>query len=276
LGGVLLAAGQSGALSRVPVIGSVEPWRQALLLMGGMGLIGPMLLSSVREPVRRQSIRAASLGGAARYFNGLRGLLVPLYLAMALLALGDYGLMSWVPTTLSRRFGWTADQVGAVFGVVSAVASVCGGLFGGWISDRADRLADIRGRLWACAIGALVAAAGAGAISGSQAWQVVAGLGVWLFASVCGAVGGVASLQQIVPGELRGTGVSLLTFCNTLLGLGVGPNLVTLATERLYGRPAAVGLAITTVIVPAGIAACIMFLTVASRAQVTGLSRARQ
>ena len=262
-GGVLLAASQGGLLSSTP-LGALEPWRQALLLMGLIGLLGPALLLSVREPPRRQSALHTELGPALWFFVRRGRLLAPLYLAMALLAVGDYGLVSWVPTTLSRRFSWPADRVGAMFGVVSALASIAGALLGGWISDIADRRAGIRGRLLTSAAAALAAAAAAGAISANHAWCVGAGLGLWIFASVCAAVGGVATLQELVPSRFRGTGVSILTFGNTLLGLGLGPNLVTLVTEHVYGWPAAVGFAVSTVIVPAGIMACIMFLGVAS------------
>jgi len=53
--------------------------------------------------------------------------------------------------------------------------------------------------------------------------------------------------------------ISLVAFCNTLLGLGFGPTLVALATERVYHDPVAVGLAMTTTILPAAILGAIMF-----------------
>jgi len=263
LGGALLAAAQSGRLSALPWVGALEPWRLALVSMGVLGLAGPLLLITVREPTRRErSAGDTDLASAARHFISDRRLLAPLYLAMALLAVGDYGLVTWVPTTLSRRFAWPPDQVGAAFGVICAAAGLAGALSGGYFSDMAGRRRGTRARLMVCALGASAAASGAAAISGDRAAYVLTGLGLWIFASTFAAVGGLSSLQEIVPGRLRGTAVSVLTFCNTLLGLGVGPNLVTLTTEHVYGWPSAVGFAISTVMVPAGLAATFLFLTV--------------
>jgi MFS family permease len=81
-----------------------------------------------------------------------------------------------------------------------------------------------------------------------------------VFASTTAAIGAVALLQEIVPNHLRGTGVSILTFCNTLLGLGCGPTLVALTTDHVYRAPEAVGMAISTVVVPAGVSAVIAFV----------------
>jgi ABC-type amino acid transport system permease subunit len=72
-------------------------------------------------------------------------------------------------------------------------------------------------------------------------------------------VGGVAVLQDFVPNQFRGTGVSILTFCNTLLGLGCGPTLVALTTDHVYGAPTAVGFAVSTVVAPAAVIAVAVF-----------------
>jgi hypothetical protein len=94
---------------------------------------------------------------------------------------------------------------------------------------------------------------------------VLAGLGLWTFASALGGIGGIAALQEIVPNELRGVSISVLAFCNTLLGLGFGPTAVALVTERGFGEPAAVGAAISVVVAPAGLIACLLFVALRNR-----------
>jgi hypothetical protein len=69
----------------------------------------------------------------------------------------------------------------------------------------------------------------------------------------------MAALGVVVPNELRGVGVSLVAFCNTLLGLGLGPTMVALTTERVFMDPVAVGLAMTVTILPAALLAAIFF-----------------
>ena len=63
--------------------------------------------------------------------------------------------------------------------------------------------------------------------------------------------------------------MSLVAFCNTLLGLGLGPTIVASVTEFGFKRPDAVGLAIAIVVVPASVLSVGMFL-VARRAMARG------
>jgi MFS family permease len=259
-GGALLTAADHGVFSALPGIGVLEPWRTALVMMGVLGLVAPCLLLTSREPMRLQTLRDAGGRAAFHYVLSERRLLLPLYIAMGLLSIGDYGLVSWVPTTLSRRFGWTADQAGLYFGLITSITGVAGALCGGWFSDVAGRRAGRRGRVLVCVIAALCATAAALAISGGHVVFTLAGLGLWIFASTTAGIGGIAVLQDVVPNQFRGTGISILTFCNTLLGLGCGPTLVALTTDHLYGAPSAVGLAISTVVAPAGAIAAMAFV----------------
>jgi MFS family permease len=260
-GGALLSAGNHGHFAALPVIGNLAPWRLVLVLMGLFGFVGPVLLATVREPQRRAAGGGTDLGAAAAYFRGDARSLIPIYAGMAMLAIGDYGLVSWVPATLSRRFVWDADKVGFAFGVITTLGSVAGALFGGWVSDFASARAGVAGRLRLCILSAIVAGLGAAAISGGSGSYVLLGLGLWTFASTSGGVGGIACLQDVIPGQFRGTGMAVLTFCNTLVGLGAGPTLIALTTDHVYGLPAAVGFAISTVVAPAASLAAIFFFT---------------
>jgi MFS family permease len=258
-GGALLSAAESGSFSTLPVVGALEPWRAVLVAMGVIGLLSPVLLLMVREPRRQAVSDDGSWRAAVQYVVSERRILVPLYLGMAMLSIGDYGLVSWVPATLSRRFEWGADQSGLWFGVITSVAGVGGALCGGWFSDLGRKLAGLRGRLFISIIGGAIATAGALAVAGNHAALVLAGLGLWVFASTVAAIGAIAILQEVVPNQFRGTAVSILTFCNTLLGLGCGPTLVALATDHIYGAPTSVGFAISTAVVPAGVIAMVAF-----------------
>jgi MFS family permease len=145
------------------------------------------------------------------------------------------------------------------FGLITATAGVGGALLGGWFSDLGRKRAGLRGRLSISILGGAIATGGALAVSGNQAALVLLGLGLWVFASTVAAIGAIAILQDVVPNQFRGTAVSILTFCNTLMGLGCGPTLVALATDHVYGVPTAVGFAISTVVVPAGAIAIAAF-----------------
>ena len=259
IGGVLLQLAQNGAFRSLPLIGAFAPWRLVLVVVGISGLLVPLLVLTLREPRRRGGLATASLATGLQRMLLQRGVLIPLYLAMGLLSIGDYGLWSWVPALLSRRFAWTPAEIGICFGIVTAVAGVTGSIAGGTISDWADRRRGVPGRLTASLAAAAAAILSAAAIAIPAASMVVLGLGLWTFLSAVSAIGGIAAVQEVVPAENRGTGMSLVAFCNTLLGLGFGPTLVAVTTERVYGQPTSVGFAVATVVVPAAVIASILF-----------------
>src|SRR3546814_15505330 len=59
-----------------------------------------------------------------------------------------------------------------------------------------------------------------------------------MFASAAGAVSGIAALQALAPPPVRGLAMSMIAFCNTLLGLGLGPSIISVPGEQMAG-PAA-------------------------------------
>jgi MFS family permease len=141
---------------------------------------------------------------------------------------------------------------------------------GGWISDLAERRGGTSGRLAISIVAAGIAVFAGAAISFGHADLVAVGLGLWVFASTIGAVGAFCVIQEIVPNQFRGSGVALITFSNTLIGLGAGPTLVALTTEYVYGQANAIDRSISTVAVPAGLVA--LALLVLARRRLEGAS----
>ena len=264
IGGKLLSVAANGTFGAWPLLGALAPWRFVLVSVGLAGLSLPLMLLTVREPIRRQSSGIRTQGTASYFISNARNLL-PLYAAMAFLSIGDYGLVAWFPTTLSRRFGWPSDQVGMIFGVVTAATGVVGSLCGGWISDLGARRLGIRGRLAISVVAAACATLGAAAIPLGSAELAVMGLGTWMLASTVGSIGAFCAIQELVPSQFRGTGVALLTFTNTLVGLGLGPTLVALISDHVYATSTAVDRAISTVAVPAAICSGVLLVLASLR-----------
>ena len=276
VGGTMLGLAETGALSHWPILETLAPWRIVLVVVGIAGLIVPVLFLTLAEPVRRQRGSDVSIASVIRRFVLDRAVLAPLYVAMALLTIGDFGLLTWAPSVLSRRFGLAPAEVGMAFGLITALTGVLGSLAGGFLSDvAATRGKGLPARMtvaWiasgACLIGALLVAA-------PDVSLVLLGVGLWTFASAVACIGGIVALQEFVPNEQRGVGMSLVAFCNILLGLGFGPTLVAQVTERVYADPASVGAAIATVVVPAALLSLWLFV-IARRAVTITAPRAAE
>src|SRR3546814_9542462 len=111
------------------------------------------------------------------------------------------------------------------------------------LSDVAAARAGDRARLMLTAGAAIVAGAGATLFAAGSAPLALAGTGTWMFASAAGAVSGIAALQALAPPPVRGLAMSMIAFCNTLLGLGLGPSIIAVAGEQMAG-PAATSAAL--------------------------------
>ena len=262
IGGPLLAAAQLGAFAEVPLLANIEPWRIVLLLFAVSGFILPLALLTTREPPRAVAAIDSSPADLG-WFVSAKAFLLPLLLGVALLSVGDYGIFSWAPTAIIREHGWLPGEIGAAFGLITSVAGVAGAFAGGALSDVAAARAGDRARLTLTAGAAIVAGTAATLFAAGSAPLALAGIGIWMLASAAGAVSGIAALQALAPPPVRGLAMSMIAFCNTLLGLGLGPSIIAVAGEHMTG-PSATSTALATVI-PVAAALSAALATLASK-----------
>ena len=228
------------------------------------------LLTLVREPVRQRS--AAQVSDAdAGFADTLRSLavvrpaLVPLILGCALMAVGDSAMLGWVPALLARRYHLAASEIGFALGIPIIASGALASFGGGAISDRMARRSGPSGRLAIAAVSAAIALPFAFIGLTTSASQVIVAVTAWSLFSTCAGIVGMTASQEIVPNRARGLSVSFIAFGNIMLGLGGGTTLTGYVTDHVFGDPLSVGRSLTMVIVPAGIAAIVLFF-VASRA----------
>lgn len=260
IGGALLSLAQQGAFDGLPILATLTDWRIVLVLVGLAGFVIPLLALTVREPARGERETEASVSAVLAHVRTERVLLFSLLGGVALLSVGDYGLYSWVPSTLTRKFAWSPDKIGGYFSLITTVTGIVGAVLGGVMSDIAARRYGEPARFKVAGGSALIGAVAAAFVAGSSPEHVLFGLGLWTLASSFGAIGGIAALQHAMPNEMRGIAMSFVAFCNTLLGLGLGPTVVASVTEFGFHRPDAVGYAIAIVVVPASLLSLGFFL----------------
>ena len=262
IGGAFLALVSAGAFVGVPVLGGLPAWRTVLLLLAACGVPLLLLLLLLREP-RRSGTPAeqavTSLRSILGQLGAIRGAIVPLVLGCALLSVGDFAMLSWVPALLTRRYHVSAQAVGLTLGSAIIVMSVLASIGGGWISDRMARGRGPSGRLrLACISAALAAPFSLIALVGTER-QTLAAISLWYLFSTCAGVAGLASMQEIVPNRARGLGMSFLAFGNIILGLGGGATLTGYVTDHVFHDPLALGRSLTVIILPAALVAIWLF-----------------
>ncbi|HEY1962955.1 MAG TPA: MFS transporter [Rhizomicrobium sp.] len=273
VGGFLLSTAQHGAFSAIPIVGGLTPWRAVLAILGIAGFAVAALFLTLSEPGKRDfssselRSRLLALGDVFAVFRRKYALLLPLYGAMAIGSIVDYAILSWTPALLSRRFALTPGEIGAGLGGVAVAAALIGTPLGGaladWIAKRFGPLARIR--LCAAALFAGLLAAPVGILSSPAA--TLAAVFLWIAISSLAGTIGIATTLDLLSQESRGLGTATIAFCNTLVGLGLGPTLVAYATEHVYGTPSAVGMALTTVVAPAILISGLLFCLAAVAAR---------
>lgn len=246
----------------LPLVGEMRPWQSVFVLVGLMGLPVALLVATIREPLRRDHAPVApefERGQLSAYMKENGRLILSLMVGFSLLGMVIVGFMSWVPTFLIRVHGWTAGEVGMRYGVVLLICGSIGAFGGGWISDMWQRAgasdAPLRTTFLAGLIALPFAAFGPLLPQAEYALAAIAVATLLLSAPVGLAA---AALQMSVPNRLRAQVTAIYFLVGAIIGTGLGPTAVALATDYLFADPKAVGKSLALAagaLLPPGLAA---------------------
>jgi MFS family permease len=162
-------------------------------------------------------------------------------LGYALFALVNFATAAWLPTHLVRTYGWTAARAGITLGTLTATVGLLGVVAGGRVADRLLQggHADAKLRVGIIAAMSNLVCGAAYTLAPNAALSVAALVPYNFFASFAfGAA--LAAVQEITPNRMRAQVGALYMSASTLVGLGIGPSLVGLLTDRVFGDDAAV------------------------------------
>jgi hypothetical protein len=232
----------------LPVLGSIASWRLTFLILGLAGLLFPLLLLTIREPVRKNVLRTAS-GGEKLNLGETLAEVRKRWQTVAGVSLGFvfhaaclYGFTSWVPPYFLRVHGWDIGETGRALGAL-VIAFGCAGLYaGGYLSARWQRRGFVDAPLRVaipCAIGIILFLAPA-MLMPTAGWSLaLIGPGVFCLVLPMGTVG--AALTVIFPNQVRAQVSALYLFILNLGGLTLGPLLPGVFTDYLFKDQKMVG-----------------------------------
>lgn len=259
IGGLLLEGIEAGRFASLPWVGAMAPWRQLMILAGAPGLVLLPLLSVIPEPVRHHSSGLLPIPAVIRHLIADNGAVLRVCLVKATLAVGDYGLISWLPTLLQRSYGLSPLEVGSMLALSVSLSGAIASLAGGAVSDAVVRRWGVRSRvvlLLGCYL--LTVAGGLAILFAGSSRQFAWAFALWAFGSVSGYVIGHIVMQEWVPNEMRATTIAVSLTTTALIGIGLGPTLVALVAEHGFGGEAALQLAMGTVSVIAALLALLV------------------
>jgi MFS family permease len=276
----LYAPDQRGRATMIVAIGAVVGMSAAfaaggeLLVMLDMGSSGwrrtmlwvtvpliPIAFSmlAVREPQRiGLAMPKPSTREAWAAFWRCRAVVAPLIAGLALFAIADGAASIWTAPTLSRNFALPPDRTGITVAMVLLVSGVLGPIIGGFLADLCQRSG---GPLWTMRAVSVLAflsiPAGAFAIAPSVA-SVSILLVVFMTVGVAFNVTVPTLVTIVVPKELRGLCLALVSAGSMLCGFALAPVTVSLLSGSMGGLPM-IGQALAWVCVTSSVVGAVTF-----------------
>lgn len=243
VGGMVIQWAAEFTTISLPIIGEIYAWQAVFLAVGLPGLLLVPFLFTLKEPKRTKTQTVAvPVSEVVNYLKKNKKTVLLHNFGAALASIAGYGALAWVPSYLIRVHGMTGGDVGLAFGLIVLFCGAGGVLTGGAISDKLFKKgqvdAKIRVAMWAMIIG----------IIPTLIYPIVSDLTVVLvflaistfFANFMMGLG-PAAIQEVVPSNMRGQFSALYLFIVNLIGLGLGPTLVALSTDYIFGSPEDVG-----------------------------------
>jgi MFS family permease len=250
------------------IVGAVGSWRLTFLIVGLPGLLMALVALTIREPARLHLLRtaggeAARLGPAevAREARLRLGSVAGICFGFAAQALCNYAQQAWLPTYFVRLHGFTLRQAGVTLGFLSLATGLLGSYAGGRLADRWQRLgvaeAPLRVGVLATS-GAAVTFTLALALPSLRAQLALLGPAFFFLAMPIGSV--YASLQLILPNQVRGQIGALQVFTLNLFGLILGPALPGLLNDYVFRDGQMIGRSLALTVGAASAVSALLFL----------------
>jgi len=260
-GGAVLAWLTTRGGLTLPGLKPLAPWQALLVLAALPNLVLVILVLRIRPPPRAAASAQASRGlpgvslrSALAWIGRRRTAYLPHVAAATAAVLMTQTLTAWAPTFYVRSFGLTPAESGLRLGLLVLIAAPLGHFAGGLVLDRlrAAGRADAAPLLLALGLILAVPMTAFASLSPDLSLSLLGFAGLVALLGFTGPPG-LAGIQILTPQRLRGRVNALFLATVNLAGFGLGPLLVGLLSDHLFGE-AGLGLALLAVYAPVGAA----------------------
>jgi MFS family permease len=264
VGGMVVDAMIRVKTATVPLLGTIASWRLSFLAVGLPGFLFVFWLYTVREPNRRGTLRTTTgqanlsvsqvFAQAVMRWQSIVGIAV----GMIVQSLCSYAYSGWAPAFFQRVHGWSASQTGSRLGIIFLIFGCTGMYVGGLLSDRWQQEGTSEAPL---KVG-VISAVGTGCffvtamLVPNAIWSLVLSApAIFFLAMPIGCL--YASVQMILPNQVRGQVSAFVMFVLNLGGISLGPLLPGLFNDYLFKDEKMIGPSVALTI---GIASILQFV----------------
>jgi MFS family permease len=230
----------------VPLIGELESWHVAFLVVGLPGLLLALWVRTLREPVRQGIDPAqdavAPLAEVLAFIRQNLRLFGMHFAGFSMLTLAFNAVAFWMPPYLQRVHGLSPGNFGVPLGLILAIGGAAGIVAGGVFADWLRKRGTVDAELWPGIVSALLVwplgIATCQAASGSNSLALFAG---FMFFSSFAFAAAAAALQAAAPNRMRGQVSAVYLFFVNLAGIGLGSFLTGFVNDYVYADELRVG-----------------------------------
>jgi MFS family permease len=267
-GGLTVDAVARTPVIYLPLLGAMASWRLTFLIVGVPGLLFALLVYTIREPQRRDLLRARDGQATELSFRETVAEMGSRWQSVLGLSVGAifqsscaYALLSWTPTFFQRTHHWTPGQSGKLLALILVTFGCLGMYVGGAVSDRWHRRGMCDGALKVAVVsgvGTALLLPLALILPGADWTIALLAPGVFFIALPMGT--SVAALQRIFPNQVRGQVSALFLFFLNLGGQTLGPLGPGLLNDRLFHNEGMIGPSMAITIGAAAVLMVVAFL----------------
>lgn len=265
IGGTVIEAVSNLPPWHLPLVGEIRPWQRVFIVVGLPGLVIALLMLTIREPRRTQSVgasgRAYPIPKVLAWFRAHGRTYAAHGVGFAVFSLVNYGTAFWFPAYFERAHGWSSGKIGLYMGGATIVFGTLGVMAGGRMADWWKRrgTADANLRVAVLASGVSILAAFPLYLSSRESF-VLTGLVITNVAAAFPWGAGAAAVQEMTPGPMRGQASALFLFLINVIGLGIGPTAVAMLTDSAFRDQALVGMSLLVVTLAGRLASIALFV----------------
>lgn len=225
-------------------VNQIYGWRMAFFVVGIPGLALAILVRfTLREPPRGHAEGRStpadmpSLRETAKFLWRRRSF-CHLALAAGFYSFAGYGSALWLPSFIERSYGLSKGEIGTYLGLIYGISGAAGTFLGGYFADRLSaKYGDQRWNAWLPAYAMMATLPFLVAVYlSSTATAALLLLIVPYFLNHMWLGPSYSMAQGIAGLRMRATAAAFFLFVNNMIGLGLGPWVVGIISDRLSGQ----------------------------------------
>jgi MFS family permease len=239
----------------------IKDWHLVFLVTSVPGLLLALLITfTVKEPPRRGRTRPgqAPIGDVVRFIGSNWRIYLPLLLSIAIASIETFGMAVWRPTFFTRTYGMDLAVAGPLVGVMMLIATPLGLGAGAMLAEYLIRRKHDDAMVRVCFYAHLLSVPCSILMPLMPTMWSAFGVGLLaITAAGMASPGQNSAIQIITPNEMRGQINAIYLFAISVIGGGLGPTVIALLTDRIFGDEAMLRYAMAlfvAVVGPIGIA----------------------